>query len=361
MEPLGRTLGNPFYEWDWLAALEDSGCVDSETGWTPNHLTVWREERLIGLAPLYLKDHSRGEFVFDHEWAEVSRRLNIAYYPKLLGMSPFTPARGYQFFIQSDFDKEEVCSAMIEEIERYCRENSIAGYHFLHVDAEWREIMVALGVNDWLHHALVWENQGFQSFEDYLSMFKSKRRNKIRRERKGWTEQGVFFRIIPGAEAPPFYFELMYHLYAWTCAKFYNWSHYLNQDFFKILGAQCGQRLLFVAAYDQAQPEAPIAMSFLVQKGETLHGRYWGCREHYEHLHFEVCYYQPIAWAIANGIKFFDAGSGNARHKCSRGFPAIPNYSLHRLLNPIMAELWDLNIDAINALEQRRINGINQA
>jgi len=172
-------------------------------------------------------------------------------------------------------------------------------------------------------------------------------------------EQGLTFRVIPGGEAPQEYFLLMYYLYAATCDKFYNWSHYLNLQFFNELHTICKDHILFTAAYAPNQ-EVPVAMSFLVHKGDWLYGRYWGCRETYEHLHFETCYYQPIQWAIENGVRFFDAGSGNAVHKQKRGFPAQPRLSLHRHYHPGMAKIWDMNIERINQIEARRIDMINE-
>jgi len=151
----------------------------------------------------------------------------------------------------------------------------------------------------------------------------------------------------------------MYDFYEDTCIKFNRWSHYLNREFFQHLAASFSERVLFIVAHEPAT-ELPVAMSFFLHKGDRLYGRYWGCSGHVSHLHFETCYYQPIEWAIANGIRFFDAGSGRALHKKRRGFPAIPNYSLHRHYDPLVGQIWQENIAAINRAEASEIDEINR-
>jgi len=355
---LAEPLATPFFEWEWLAAMERSGAVGGKTGWAPCFLTIWRGDALIGAAPLYLKGHSRGEFVFDQEWAAVAQQLGAPYYPKMVGMSPFTPAGGYRFMLAADQDERALCRLMQRMIDGFCRENDIAGCHYLRVEPEWQALMIELGLSPWLHHALIWENQGYADFDAYLNTFKSKQRKNIRRERTRLREQNLRFEVIPGAEAPRSYFSLMYDFYADTCRKFYHWSHYLNRDLFEALGERWAERAAFAAAFDDEDPD-PVAMALLVQKAETLYGRYWGCRGVYDHLHFELCYYLPIEWAISQGLRWFDAGSGSADHKRRRGFPARASYSLHRLYNPIMAKVWQDNIQRVNEMEQEHIDIIN--
>ncbi len=356
---LALPLATPFLEWEWLASLEQSNCVGGQTGWIPRHLSAWRGKELVAAAPLYLKLHGRGEFVFDQEWAEVAFQLGIAYYPKLVGMSPFTPAPGYRFLVAEDGSGRHLHAALLEEIDRFCGQHQLAGCHFLHVDPSWRNLMVELGVLDWLHHGLTWLNRGFSNFEDYLKTFKSRQRNKIRVERGKLRTAGFHFRMVAGEEAPADWFSLMYGMYAATCAKFYHWSHYLNREFFERL-AQCyARRALFSTAWSPKDEKTPVAMSFLIEKEGQLFGRYWGCREAFRNLHFETCYYQPIQYATHHGLRNFDAGSGGAVHKRRRGFPARPQYSLHRLYHPTLEALWRRHLPEINLLEQQRIDHIN--
>lgn len=352
-------LTTPFLEWEWLASMEGSGCVGGKTGWLPHHLSVWRGRDLVAAAPLYLKLHGRGEFVFDQEWAEVAHGLGIPYYPKLVGMSPFTPAPGYRFLVGSEENFHDLNAALLREIDTFCERHELAGCHFLHVAREWRDLMVELGVLDWLHHGLTWDNHGFSDFEDYLKTFKSRQRNNIRAERNKLRREGFRFRMIRGEHAPPAWFSLMYSLYASTCAKFYHWSHYLNRDFFERLAQGFSQRVLFSTAWSPDDEETPVAMSFLAHRKDQLFGRFWGCREEFRNLHFETCYYQPIEYAMAEGFRGFDAGSGGAAHKRRRGFPARPQYSLHRLYHPVLDQLWRHHIPEINRLEGKRIDHIN--
>ena len=351
---------SPFLDWHWLALLERSGCVQPETGWEPCHLAVHRGKELVAAAPLYLKGHSWGEFVFDQQWAEVSMRLGIPYYPKLVGMSPFTPATGYRFLVADSEDSFGVTALMLGEIDRFCKEKGVAGFHLLHVDPDWRDEMVAHGMSDWLHHALTWENHAYTTFDDYLGSFKSKQRKNIRRERRLVDEQGITFVPVRGEDAPEDLFTYMYYLYAVTCEKFYNWSRYLTLPFFEGLAQSMRHRILFVTAFEENRGNrTPIATSFFLHKGEHLYGRYWGSTQMADQLHFETCYYQPIEWAIKNGVRYFDAGSGNAGHKRRRGFPARPKYSLHRHYHPLMERVWHDNITRLNLSEQEQIDLIN--
>lgn len=356
---LAKDMHGPFFSWEWLNGLEQTGCVKPERGWQPVHLALHDEdENLLAVAPLYVKGHSRGEFVFDHGWADAAHRMGIEYYPKLLGMSPFTPARGYRFMIDESLDEKKITSMMLTVIERFCRENKISGTHFLHVDHQWCRIVEDLGWRPWLHHSLIWENQNFTEFEDYVQTFKSKRRNNIRRERKRVAEH-LDIRVIPGEAAGPEQFDQMYDFYEETCRRFYGWSHYLNRDFFHYLGEHLSGSLNLIAAYERDNPNEPVAMSGQAKKGGRLYGRFWGARKAYDQLHFELCYYQAIEHAIQTGMTHFDAGSGSADQKQRRGFPAVPNYSLHRFYDETFQEVFWANIERVNLEESLRIKMIN--
>ena len=361
---LAQPLAYPFLEWQWLAALERSRCLGGETGWFPRHLCLRQKDRIVAIAPLFLKEHSWGEFVFDQEWANLSYRLGVPYYPKLIGMSPFTPANGYRFLWGSGEDGREPCRLLLGAIDDFCADQGLAVCQFLHVDESWKTLMTSLGMSEWLHHSLIWENRDYPSFEHFLRTLKSRQRKNIKRERRLLRERGLIFRIDRGHQAPAGHFRRIYDFYASTCLKFRNWSRYLNQAFFLDLERHLADRLLLITAFQREEPDRPVAMSFFVQKADRLYGRYWGCRAEYEFLHFETCYYQAIEWAIEHGIRFFDAGSGRAEHKRRRGFPARANFSLHRHYQPVLKTLWDQNIERINHLERgliRQINGPDEA
>jgi uncharacterized protein len=359
-DALAMPLKTPFFEWEWLNNMETSGSATGKAGWLPNHLTVWRDRSLIAIAPLYVKGHSYGEFVFDHQWADLAMRLGVEYYPKLLGMSPFTPAEGYRFLIAPGEDEDELTELMVGAIDHFCVQNRISGCNFLYVDPEWRSRMERHGFTSWLHHSFIWQNQGYQTFDDYLKAFNANQRRNIKRERKAVETAGLSLKVVTGEDIPKSFFPLMYAYYADTCDKFGWWgSKYLTRRFFEQLHPNYSDRVVFVAAFDDRNPQKPIGMSFCLTKGDQLYGRYWGSSDEIDCLHFNACYYQPIEWAIANGIQTFDPGAGG-RHKKRRGFPATPNYSLHRFYNNRLAHILRSYIDEVNEMEQQEIDAINQ-
>jgi len=363
-DALAVPLETPFFEWTWLHALEDSGSAVANAGWLPNHLTVWRDRTLVGAAPLYLKSHSYGEFVFDHQWADLAHRLGVRYYPKLLGMAPFTPAEGYRFLIAPGEDELAITEIMVRAIDQFCDRNQISGCHFLYVDPQWCSVMQSLGYHPWLHHSYIWQNQGYQSFDDYLGAFNANQRRNIKRERKSVEKAGLQLLPITGKAITRRLCSRMYDFYSDTCDKFGWWgSKYLTRQFFEQLYPHYCHRIVFFAAYDAIERisdhQLPLAMSFCLVKGERLYGRYWGCLEDYNHLHFNACYYRPIEWAIEHGIRWFDPGAGG-RHKKRRGFPATPNTSLHRFYEPRLHTLLNTYIEEINAMEAAEIATINR-
>ncbi|HCQ21223.1 MAG: hypothetical protein AN481_11150 [Aphanizomenon flos-aquae LD13] len=358
-DALAMPLKTPFLEWDWLNNLEISQSATANAGWLPNHLILWRDRTLIGAAPLYLKGHSQGEFVFDHQWAELASRLGIEYYPKLLGMTPFTPAEGYRFLISPGEDEEEITALMLHEIDSFCVKYRISGCHFLYVDPQWRLILERQGFTTWLHHSYIWENADFQTFDDYLTGFNANQRRNIKRERKSVEKAGLKLQALTGQEIPNSLFSLMYDFYADTCDKFGWWgSKYLTKQFFEQLDYNYRHRVVFFAAYDQENSHQPLGMSFCLFKEDKLYGRYWGSFQEIDCLHFDACYYAPIEWAIAHGIQNFDPGAGG-KHKKRRGFPATSNYSLHRFYNNRLGQIILPWVREVNQMEQKEIDTIN--
>ena len=357
-DELAKPLATPFLEWEWLNNIETSGSVHPRAGWQPCHLTVWRDRSLIAAAPLYIKGHSYGEFVFDHQWADLSHRLGIDYYPKLLGMTPFTPAVGYRFLIAPGEDEASITTMMVAAIDNFCERNRLSGCNFLFVDPQWREMMEQQGFHSWLHHGYIWSNRGFNSFDDYLKMFKTNQRKNIKRERKAVAKAGLHTKTYFGEEIPPHLYPQIYRFYSSTCDKFYWGSKYLTRRFFEQLYPNYSDRVLLVTAYTEQDDRNPVGMSFGINKGQNLYGRYWGCLEEYDCLHFEACYYKPIEWAINNGIQMYDPGAGG-RHKKRRGFPATGNHSLHRFYHRSMSKMLRNYIYEINRMEQAEMTAIN--
>jgi len=356
---LAQPLATPFLEWEWLWNLESSGCAVANQGWLANHLLIWQGQNLVAAAPLYLKGHSYGEFVFDHQWTDLSHRLGIEYYPKLLGMAPFTPAAGYRFLVSPDVkDPKSLFDLMLAEIDSYCDRHRISSCHFLFVDPAWKMELESRGYTAWMHHSYIWSNPQFNSFDDYLQGFDSNQRRNIKRERKAVTKAGLTMRVYTGDQIPEYFYGFMYELYSDTCDKFWGGSKYLNRRFFEQLSTSFRDRLVFVAGESEGAA-TPVGMSFCIRKDQNLYGRYWGAVQEVDNLHFDACYYTPIEWAIAQGIKTFDPGAGG-QHKKRRGFPATPNYSLHRFYRPRLEKILIPHILEVNGYEQRQIDAINQ-
>lgn len=356
---LALAADTPFLEWDWLRLLETTGCAAPETGWTPNHLTLWQGGRLAAAAPLYVKTHSEGEFIFDIPWAEVAAKLGISYYPKLVGMTPFTPVPGYRFLAAPELDLAAVTRRMLMEIERLCRKAHLSGVHFPFADPTWAREAMTMGLTPWVHSAFAWHNRRYQRFDDFLAIFKSSQRKNIKQERRSLWEAGIHIAAVAGDDIPQDYFTRMYRFYSRTNQKFGPWGcHYLNGAFFESLHACFRHRLVFMAACPDAAPKMPIGMSLLATKGDRLYGRYWGCSQQRHSLHFETCYYAPIQWAIENRINRFDPGIGGG-HKIRRGFEAVPAVSLHRFMDPRLRGIMEHHITDINKEETAHIKAIN--
>ncbi|UCF95927.1 MAG: GNAT family N-acetyltransferase [Spirochaetaceae bacterium] len=357
---LALPLETPVLEWEWLYQMEASESMRPETGWLPIHLTLWGGAELVAAAPLYVKGHSEGEFVWDYIWADVAGRLGIPYYPKMVGMSPATPVSGYRFLMAPGEDEQRLTAVMVEAIDGLCRQNNMAGLSFNFVDPQWLKPMEELGFVAWKHQSYVWENPGFNNFEDYLWSFDKNQRRNIRRERKKLSDQNLVIQPLSGEQITVTLLQRMYRFYELTNAQFGPWgAKYLNREFFTGLHENYRHRILLLGAFERNHEAEPVGMSFLLRKGRQLYGRYWGSSGHYDSLHFNACYYSPIEWAIHNGVRRFDPGIGSA-HKVRRGFQATANWSLHRFYDPNLARIMAQHIDEINHMEQERIDALNR-
>ena len=323
----------PFFSWRWLHQLEASASIISRQGWQPCHLGLWRDERLVAVAPLYLKGHSYGEFVFDQSFAQLAGKLGLRYYPKLVGMSPLSPVQGYRFLFAAGEDEAELTAAMLELIDDFCRRNSILSCNFLYVDPAWQPVAEAAGCALWLNQQSQWTNPGHVDFEAYLASFNANQRRNIRRERKTVREEGITVTPLAGEAIPPRLLGRMHAFYEQHCRRWGPWgSKYLTEAFFDAAALDLRRHLVLFSAH-RGDPGEPLAMSLCVRGGDQLWGRYWGSDVDTANLHFEVCYYAPIEWAIAQGLCRFDPGAGGS-HKRRRGFIAEPRASLHRWSDP---------------------------
>lgn len=316
---------SPFLEWEWLAALEDSGCAAPETGWGPQHVTVRENGRLVAAAPAYLKGHSQGEFVFDHGWADAAERAGLRYYPKLLVGIPFTPATGRRILTVPGCDRAGLVGTVGRALRQVCTGNGISSVHVNFCQADEVEALRGAG---FMHRQGVqyhWRNRGYRNFDDYLDALRSKRRNQIRRERRDLQAAAVDVEIIEGEAIAPELFEPMYRIYRSTIDKLYWGQPYLNRRLFDRLQGPWKRHLCFVVARRGGEI---VAGAVNVQKAGILYGRYWGCFREIRNLHFEVCYYRGIEHCIARGLERFEPGAGGD-FKYLRGFEGVVTHSMH--------------------------------
>jgi predicted N-acyltransferase len=357
---LAQPLATPLLEWQWLHELEASGSIAPQHGWHPCHLTFWDGQTLVAAAPLYVKTHSEGEFVFDHWWAQLAKDYGISYYPKLVGMSPVTPAIGYRILTAEGIDNGSVVKAMVSAIDGLCTNLKIACCHFNFIDAPWFEKYSANSFTAWHHQSYLWRNTGYATFEDYLAIFRSTQRRNIRREMKQMEKAGIQIKALTGDAIPSELAAVMYQYYLRTNAQYGPWAaRYLNAEFFERIFRSFRHRLLVMAAYRPCDKRQPVALSMLLHKNHHLIGRYWGGAEHIKDLHFNMCFYAPIQWAIENGIQTFDPGAGSA-HKIYRGFEAVSNTSLHRFYDPRLKLLFEHLIGNVNQMEEANIAALNR-
>lgn len=327
----GDETHNPFVSHAFLSALEDSGCVSRRTGWLPLHVAVEREGRLVGVAPCYLKSHSQGEYVFDHGWADAYERAGGSYYPKLQVSVPFTPVTGPRFLIAPGQDVNEAASAIVAGLRALRTETKASSIHVTFMqEREWDQAG-ALGFLQRVDQQFHWDNAGYASFEDFLGALASRKRKAIRRERRDALANGITIEHVTGADLTPAHWDAFYEFYADTGAR--KWGRpYLNRRFFELIGERMPERVLLVMARREGRT---IAGAINLIGDTALYGRNWGCIEDHPFLHFEVCYYQAIDFAIARGLKRVEAGA-QGEHKLARGYRPVLMHSVHDIADPAL-------------------------
>ncbi|MCX7084280.1 MAG: GNAT family N-acetyltransferase [Methylococcales bacterium] len=314
----------PFLKHEFLHALEKSGAVSKKTGWLPAHLIILKANKMIAFMPLYIKNHSWGEYVFDHQWASAYYQNGFEYYPKYLTAIPFTPCQGPRIVVNDSYNAEEIYNLFLKTIQQLALEQNISSWHCLFPNQDQISRLNKLEVNIREGTQFQWFNQNYQDFDDFLSVLTSSKRKMIKRERKRIAEQGMTLIQLNGAEVTEAQWETFFNFYTMTYLKKGS-EPYLTLEFFLDIARTMGEQLLLVFALNNQRPVA-AALSFI--GSDTLYGRYWGCYEEYHSLHFETCYYQGIDYCIQQQLKRFDSGA-QGEHKIARGFEPVTTYSAH--------------------------------
>ena len=316
---------NPFVEHAFLKALEDAGTVGGSSGWMPRHIVV--EDgggTLVAAAPCYVKSHSQGEYVFDHSWADAYMAAGGRYYPKLLVAVPFTPVPGPRLLVRSGPAFEAYESALASALATIAQRSGVSSLHINFLDLEAGKRLAKLGYLERAGQQFHWHNRGYTSFEDFLASFSSRKRKAVRKERGQALENGVTIELVTGRDITEAHWDAMYAFYIETGSR--KWGRpYLNRAFFSKLGEVMADRCLLVLARRQGRL---IAGAHNMIGGDCLYGRYWGAIEHHPCLHFEVCYYQAIEYAITHGLARVEPGAGG-EHKLARGYMPTPTVSSH--------------------------------
>ena len=326
-----RLLGSnyPFLRHSFLQALEQSGCVCAANGWRPQHLAIEQDGQLVAVLPLYEKYHSWGEYVFDWSWADAYQRLELPYYPKLLSAVPFTPATGPRLLIAEGVDHTNVIEAAFKAVQQHAADHNASGFHLLFPDQNQDQLLqqqprLQRRTGTQFH----WHNRNYDSFEGFLAALNSRRRKSIRTERRRVSEQPLTIERIPGPEISASMWDAFYPLYHRTYLKRSGGTGYLNKPFFQQLGSTMAEQIMLAVARDPQGEMVAAALFF--HDSSTLYGRYWGAAREFDALHFELCYYQGIEYAIERELDKFDAGA-QGEHKIKRGFEPVETCSYHWL------------------------------
>ncbi len=319
----GGRPDNPFLDHAFFLALEQSGSAVGRTGWQPQHITLEDDAgRTTALMPLFRKSHSQGEYVFDYGWADAFERAGGRYYPKLQSSVPFTPVPAPKLLVPSDEDRLK--RALLDAAQQLAVRSDTSSVHATFVpEAEWD----LAGERGWLRRTDTqyhWYNRGYRSFEDFLAALSSRKRKTIRRERRDALADGLTIRWITGSDLTEGHWDAFFAFYMDTGGR--KWGRpYLNRAFFSLLSEAMADRVLLILAYDGDQP---IAGALNLIGRDRIYGRNWGALREVPFLHFEVCYYQAIEFAIAHGLAVVEAGA-QGEHKLARGYEPTPMHSIH--------------------------------
>ena len=351
----------PFMRHAYLSAMQASQSASPETGWTLQAISLWRDtpdgQVLAAACPLYLKTHSRGEYVFDHAWADAYERHGLPYYPKALVASPFTPVPGSRLLAESDGARQALLARLLE----LCQTNDIPSLHILFGSPQDLQACAQAGLLQRDQVQFHWQNTGWRDFDDFLASLTQEKRKKIRQERRKVDAAGITFRAVRGPDMSAEDWAVLLRCYQQTY-----WEHgnapYLTPAFFAAMRTDMAQNWLLFVAERAGQPIAISLIGLQLNsegQPDVAYGRYWGALERVDCLHFEACYYQPIEWCIAHGVKRFEGGA-QGEHKMARALLPTPTHSAHWLAHPAFSEAVARFLEREQAGVENYLDALNQ-
>jgi predicted N-acyltransferase len=338
----------PFMSHAYLLAMHESGSATPKTGWTPQFVTLWQEDRLVAACALYLKSHSYGEYVFDWAWANAYGEHGLAYYPKGLLAVPFTPVPGARLLAVDTDSRTHLLKTLLD----VCKDLQLSSLHLLFTSPQDRIACDALGLMQRQTVQFHWQNAQFTDFDHFLSTLSQEKRKKIKQERRRVHDAGVTFKTRLGSEISTQDWDFFYNCYERTYLEHGN-APYLSRSFFQSMQDHMAQNWILFIAERAGQPIACslIAIHALGSDHAVAYGRYWGALERVDCLHFEACYYQPLRWCIDNKVSCFEGGA-QGEHKMARALMPVTTYSAHWLAHPAFA-------DAVERFLERERSGID--
>lgn len=315
----------PFLRYEFLYALETHNCLGEQHGWLPRFLAIREANgKLAGAIPLYLKTNSYGEFVFDWSWADAYQRQGLEYYPKAVVAVPYTPVTGPRLLLDSECNQQETAAQLIQFAVQFAASENLSSLHWLFTNEHQTDWLAAENLPLRLGCQFHWHNHDYSSFDAFLATLTTRKRKKIKRERRYVSDAGIGHSIIHGNEADESLLKIMHDFYQITFEK--KWGYpALTLEFFREIAVTMGEQLVFILA---SRSSRPVAGAICFRSKDTLYGRHWGCYEDVHSLHFETCYYQGIEYCIEHGLRTFEPGA-QGEHKISRGFLPVETWSAH--------------------------------
>jgi len=356
----------PFLSWEFLALLEECGAVSQSAGWIPAHAELTRGDQVVAYLPLFVITGSAGTFVWDDGMEEQAQECGVRWYPKLVAAVPFTPAPVWRPLMVHEDDDDSIMAACAEAVAEIARSGGFSGAHFHWTDPAFGAALTrdtrkpgsAGGWIEWRRQVYRWDNEGYGSFADFTGSFSKNMRRNVARDQADLAGYGVSVRMVRGIDAGPELWSLMADYYERTNDKFGPWAaRFLPRRFFELARERIGHLVRFSAAYEPGA-DLPVALALLFQGNGMLWGRYWGSARDLRGLHFETCYYAPVAHAIAEGLSGFDPGMGSD-HKARRGFRSYLSSSFHRVFNAALRRVYASALAGASAQEAAAARELN--